>query len=84
MPAYQWLITQQLDTTTTASKIKAMQTLGVPYEIGFERTRPRLQDARGRRVLHPTPFWRIYSDIRLPPETSYFGCRTARHLRYFR
>ncbi|TCC90172.1 cytochrome-c oxidase, cbb3-type subunit I [Pedobacter frigiditerrae] len=37
MPSYQWLISQKLDTTTTASKIRAMQTLGVPYEEGFDQ-----------------------------------------------
>ena len=37
MPAYQWLISQQLDTTTTASKIRAMQTLGVPYATDFDK-----------------------------------------------
>jgi cytochrome c oxidase cbb3-type subunit I/II len=36
MPAYDWLITQELDTTTTASKIKALRTLGVPYPDGYE------------------------------------------------
>ncbi|HEY0054843.1 MAG TPA: cytochrome-c oxidase, cbb3-type subunit I [Pedobacter sp.] len=36
MPPYPWLIEQQLDISTTASKIKAMRTLGVPYEDGFE------------------------------------------------
>jgi cytochrome c oxidase cbb3-type subunit I/II len=35
MPAYDWLIDQKLDTTTTASKIRAMQTLGVPYPDGY-------------------------------------------------
>ena len=35
MPAYSWLIDQKLDTTTTASKIRAMQTLGVPYTVGY-------------------------------------------------
>jgi cytochrome c oxidase cbb3-type subunit I/II len=37
MPPYEWLINQQLDTTTTISKINAMRTLGVPYALGFER-----------------------------------------------
>lgn len=37
MPAYPWLITQKLDTTTTTSKIKAMRTLGVPYSDYVER-----------------------------------------------
>ena len=35
MPPYPWLIDQKLDTTTTASKIRAMQTLGVPYAQGY-------------------------------------------------
>ncbi len=37
MPAYPWLITQRLDTTLTAAKIRAMQTLGVPYREGFDQ-----------------------------------------------
>jgi len=35
MPAYPWLSENDLDISTTAAKIKAMQTLGVPYEQGF-------------------------------------------------
>jgi cytochrome c oxidase cbb3-type subunit I/II len=37
MPSYEWLISQKLDTTTTVSKIRAMQALGVPYETGFDQ-----------------------------------------------
>lgn len=36
MPAYPWLIKQKLDTTTTATKVRAMQTLGVPYVSGYD------------------------------------------------
>ena len=36
MPPYEWLAEQKLDTTTTAVKINAMRTLGVPYEKGYE------------------------------------------------
>ncbi len=36
MPDYHWLISQQLDTTTTRSKITAMRTLGVPYPEHYE------------------------------------------------
>jgi cytochrome c oxidase cbb3-type subunit I/II len=36
MPAYPWLLDNDLDTSTTAAKIRAMQTLGVPYEEGFD------------------------------------------------
>lgn len=38
MPPYPWLLTQDLDTTTTTAKIRAMQTLGVPYPAGYELT----------------------------------------------
>jgi cytochrome c oxidase cbb3-type subunit I/II len=37
MPKYSWLITQTLNTTTTESKINALRSIGVPYEIGFEK-----------------------------------------------
>nr|WP_294895560.1 cytochrome-c oxidase, cbb3-type subunit I [uncultured Pedobacter sp.] len=35
MPNYDWLLDQKLDTTTTATKIRAMQKLGVPYPKGY-------------------------------------------------
>lgn len=35
MPSYEWLIDQQLDISTTSSKIIAMQTLGVPYATNY-------------------------------------------------
>ena len=35
MPPYPWLVTQTLDISTTPAKIRAMQTLGVPYRDGF-------------------------------------------------
>ena len=37
MPPYPWLTTQKLDITTTATKIRAMQTLGVPYPEGYDK-----------------------------------------------
>ncbi len=37
MPPYPWLVEQKLDTTTTASKINAMRTLGVPYAPGYDQ-----------------------------------------------
>jgi cytochrome c oxidase cbb3-type subunit I/II len=36
MPPYPWLLTQDLDTSVTARKIRAMQTLGVPYPAGYD------------------------------------------------
>ena len=38
MPSYSWLLTQDLDTSSTPAKIRTMQTLGVPYPKGFENT----------------------------------------------
>ena len=37
MPPYPWLITDKLDVSTTAKKIRAMQTLGVPYPEGYDK-----------------------------------------------
>ena len=37
MPSYGWLITQDLDTTTTIAKINAMRKIGVPYAPGYEK-----------------------------------------------
>ena len=37
MPSYPWLFEQALDTSTTATKIEAMQTLGVPYPQGYAK-----------------------------------------------
>lgn len=36
MPAYPWLIEQELNVSATADKIRAMRTLGVPYPEGYE------------------------------------------------
>ncbi|MBL0103355.1 MAG: cytochrome-c oxidase, cbb3-type subunit I [Bacteroidetes bacterium] len=36
MPTYQFIIENDLDTTSTASKIRAMITLGVPYDKGYD------------------------------------------------
>ena len=36
MPAYAFMLEQNLDTSTTAAKINAMRTLGVPYKKGYE------------------------------------------------
>ncbi len=37
MPAYPWLLDDDLDTSSTGAKIRAMQTLGVPYPKGFDQ-----------------------------------------------
>ncbi|HET9057663.1 MAG TPA: cytochrome-c oxidase, cbb3-type subunit I [Chitinophagaceae bacterium] len=37
MPRYPWLYQDDLDISTTPAKIRAMQTLGVPYEKGYDQ-----------------------------------------------
>lgn len=37
MPSYPWLLDNDLDTTTTAAKIRAMIKLGVPYPENFDQ-----------------------------------------------
>ncbi len=38
MPNYPWLFDNQIDTAITGAKIRAMQTLGVPYPEGYDKT----------------------------------------------
>ena len=37
MPRYSWLLDNNLDTASTPAKIRAMQTLGVPYPKGYDQ-----------------------------------------------
>jgi cytochrome c oxidase cbb3-type subunit I/II len=37
MPQYIWLLDDKLDTSSTPAKIRAMQTLGVPYPKGYDK-----------------------------------------------
>jgi cytochrome c oxidase cbb3-type subunit I/II len=37
MPAYPWLLDNKIDTASTPAKIRAMQTLGVPYAPGYDQ-----------------------------------------------
>lgn len=37
MPSYPWLIEDELNITNTPAKIRAMQTLGVPYNEGYDQ-----------------------------------------------
>ncbi|MFZ9661457.1 MAG: cytochrome-c oxidase, cbb3-type subunit II, partial [Chitinophagaceae bacterium] len=36
MPSYSFLLDHELDTTSTAAKIRTMQKLGVPYPVGYD------------------------------------------------
>ena len=37
MPAYAWMLDNPIDTASTPAKIRAMQTLGVPYPPGYDK-----------------------------------------------
>jgi cytochrome c oxidase cbb3-type subunit I/II len=37
MPQYPWLLDKKIDTSLTSAKIRAMQTLGVPYPEGYDQ-----------------------------------------------
>ena len=37
MPSYPWLLDDAIDTASTPAKIRAMQTLGVPYPRGYDQ-----------------------------------------------
>lgn len=37
MPQYVWLLDDKIDTSSTPAKIRAMRTLGVPYEKGYDK-----------------------------------------------
>lgn len=37
MPSYSWLLDNPIDTAITPAKIRAMQTLGVPYPAGYDK-----------------------------------------------
>lgn len=37
MPSYSWMLDNKIDTGSTPAKIRAMQTLGVPYPAGYDK-----------------------------------------------
>ncbi len=50
MPMYDWLIDQKLDTSTTASKIRAMQTFAVPYPDGYANIANQDLDKQAKEI----------------------------------
>ena len=52
MPPYAFMIEQDLDTSTTVAKIRAMQTLGVPYPEGYDKiaNKDLMTQANGIRI----------------------------------
>jgi cytochrome c oxidase cbb3-type subunit I/II len=50
MPAYPWLFDNDYDKSAIASKIKAMQTLGVPYEEGYSEIAQADMEAQAEKI----------------------------------
>ncbi|MDL5048880.1 cytochrome-c oxidase, cbb3-type subunit II [Oscillatoria amoena NRMC-F 0135] len=50
MPAYPWLFEQVVDKNTTAARIRALRTIGVPYEAGYENRANDDFDMQARRI----------------------------------
>ena len=50
MPAYPFLLEQDLDISSTPAKIRAMQTLGVPYEKGYDQKANDDLDIQAREI----------------------------------
>jgi cytochrome c oxidase cbb3-type subunit I/II len=50
MPAYPWLFEQFIDKNETAGKIRALRTIGVPYEVGYEEVANDDLDKQAKRI----------------------------------
>jgi cytochrome c oxidase cbb3-type subunit I/II len=50
MPPYPWLFEQSIDKSLTSGKIKAMRTIGVPYEEGYEDTANEELDKQAQEI----------------------------------
>ncbi len=59
MPNYDWLIDQDLDISTTGAKIRAMQTLGVPYPKGFDAIANQDLDKQAAAIAENLSFDKI-------------------------
>jgi cytochrome c oxidase cbb3-type subunit I/II len=50
MPAYPFMIDNKIDTSLTGAKIRAMQTLGVPYPAGYDKQANKDLVAQGNKI----------------------------------
>ncbi|MFZ4544361.1 MAG: cytochrome-c oxidase, cbb3-type subunit I [Saprospiraceae bacterium] len=51
MPRYSWLLENSIDTSSTAAKINAMRTIGVPYEEGYDLIANKDLEAQANLVV---------------------------------
>jgi cytochrome c oxidase cbb3-type subunit I/II len=50
MPAYSWMLDNKIDTASTGARIRAMQTLGVPYPAGYDKQANADLLAQGNKI----------------------------------
>ncbi|WP_298298613.1 cytochrome-c oxidase, cbb3-type subunit I [Hydrotalea sp.] len=50
MPTYGWLFDNKIDTAITPAKIRAMQTLGVPYPAGYDKVANKDLEAQAKSI----------------------------------
>jgi cytochrome c oxidase cbb3-type subunit I/II len=50
MPSYPWLFDNKIDTSLTPKMIRAMQTLGVPYEEGYDAIANKELDVQANSI----------------------------------
>ena len=50
MPSYAWMLDNEIDTASTPAKIRAMQTLGVPYPAGYDAVANNDLAAQARKI----------------------------------
>jgi len=50
MPRYSWLFTDEMELSSLEGKINAMRTLGVPYEVGYEKIAKADLDAQAKKI----------------------------------
>jgi cytochrome c oxidase cbb3-type subunit I/II len=50
MPNYPWLFDDEIDTSLTGAKIRAMQTLGVPYPKGYDKLANQDLTAQAKKI----------------------------------
>jgi cytochrome c oxidase cbb3-type subunit I/II len=52
MPSYSYMIDKDLDTSSTAAKIRAMITLGVPYDEGYDKIANQDLMKQAKKIVH--------------------------------
>jgi cytochrome c oxidase cbb3-type subunit I/II len=63
MPAYPWLLTQKLDTSSLPARIRALRKIGVPYPEGYENGQAQKElEAQAAKVVENLKRGMVNSD----------------------